>query len=577
MAIPYREFDGEPGDWSVDTQGPVYIQKDLDKLFSMFNPASTLPDGTPGGIKEENLNFDANLEEYVDDWLDDHPEASTTVQDGSITKAKLNDEVSDDAVEMSYYDEITYTIERINNESDVYIVTIPLNDSDNNLIQTYVGYSYSLSPLEYAQENGTTFTMNNCISMKPADDTDWLTGNIIGNGVVLNSQNITKELVSKGIGYLTISEDRQVIKDYPITTTLATLQADPDVYQCMTYYCKLVEDGEPIDITGIVSNEGKAFATNSSGVGMFIGVTSNKTLIVAGNEGRTEINKGALPTDVADLLVEKGCTDVWLMDGGGSSNITIRGSKLNRNYDENGTKDRNIHYTLNVRKPTLYKSVTDCFAQIGEEKQRLIQQLVPAINFEADRFETEDGTNLNTISTTCSKYIIHATNQPTGASAIGHCVTICRTDDDTVDNWQMWIPYNDAGKLFIRNYYSGSWKDWIEYRPPLHSGDEVTTDISFYSACTSGDKIYVTIPCGNLYKTGTNSTAVWGEREDAGINILMNGSRIDGLQPTIGFVRPHAHIGFYVRFDVGSDLTDDPNYEDDCLIGVSIRDLHITV
>lgn len=38
----------------------------------------------------------------VDDWLDDHPEATTTVQDGSITKAKLDsnlqgtvDDVSD--------------------------------------------------------------------------------------------------------------------------------------------------------------------------------------------------------------------------------------------------------------------------------------------------------------------------------------------------------------------------------------------------------------------------------------------------------------------------------------------------
>ena len=30
----------------------------------------------------------------VDDWLDDHPEATTTVQDGSITKAKLDSNLS---------------------------------------------------------------------------------------------------------------------------------------------------------------------------------------------------------------------------------------------------------------------------------------------------------------------------------------------------------------------------------------------------------------------------------------------------------------------------------------------------
>ena len=29
------------------------------------------------------------VEQAVSDWLDDHPEATTTVEDGSITKAKL--------------------------------------------------------------------------------------------------------------------------------------------------------------------------------------------------------------------------------------------------------------------------------------------------------------------------------------------------------------------------------------------------------------------------------------------------------------------------------------------------------
>lgn len=32
----------------------------------------------------------AVIESAVSDWLDDHPEATTTVQDGSITKAKLD-------------------------------------------------------------------------------------------------------------------------------------------------------------------------------------------------------------------------------------------------------------------------------------------------------------------------------------------------------------------------------------------------------------------------------------------------------------------------------------------------------
>ena len=52
------------------------------------------------------------IEQAVSDWLDDHPEATTTVQDGSITKAKLNNELQD-AV-----DEISSLSTEINSKAD---------------------------------------------------------------------------------------------------------------------------------------------------------------------------------------------------------------------------------------------------------------------------------------------------------------------------------------------------------------------------------------------------------------------------------------------------------------------------
>lgn len=39
---------------------------------------------------KDNKPTDAQVEQAVNDWLDDHPEATTTVEDGSITKAKLD-------------------------------------------------------------------------------------------------------------------------------------------------------------------------------------------------------------------------------------------------------------------------------------------------------------------------------------------------------------------------------------------------------------------------------------------------------------------------------------------------------
>lgn len=53
----------------------------------------------------------AVIEQAVQDWLDDHPEATTTVQDGSITEAKLAQDVLADLAEI---DTLSEAIEKIN-------------------------------------------------------------------------------------------------------------------------------------------------------------------------------------------------------------------------------------------------------------------------------------------------------------------------------------------------------------------------------------------------------------------------------------------------------------------------------
>lgn len=45
------------------------------------------------GALEELITGSA-MAEYVAAWLDDHPEATTTVEDDSITPAKLNESVA---------------------------------------------------------------------------------------------------------------------------------------------------------------------------------------------------------------------------------------------------------------------------------------------------------------------------------------------------------------------------------------------------------------------------------------------------------------------------------------------------
>ena len=56
----------------------------------------TMTDGTTYTFTVTNGDAsDAKIQGFIDDWLDEHPEATTTVQDGAITLAKLATEVTD--------------------------------------------------------------------------------------------------------------------------------------------------------------------------------------------------------------------------------------------------------------------------------------------------------------------------------------------------------------------------------------------------------------------------------------------------------------------------------------------------
>ena len=68
---------------------------------------------TYGALLNKAKPTDEQVTQAVDDWLDDHPEATTTVQDGAITYAKLNSDLKnsvDDVTNLkSHVDDLTIT------------------------------------------------------------------------------------------------------------------------------------------------------------------------------------------------------------------------------------------------------------------------------------------------------------------------------------------------------------------------------------------------------------------------------------------------------------------------------------
>ena len=54
-------------------------------------------------IAKKNKPTDAQIATAVDDWLETHPEATTTVEDGAITNAKLNSSLKATTAETTTY------------------------------------------------------------------------------------------------------------------------------------------------------------------------------------------------------------------------------------------------------------------------------------------------------------------------------------------------------------------------------------------------------------------------------------------------------------------------------------------
>ena len=302
-------------------------------------------------VKNFYIDFGKTITEEVNKWLNEHPEATTTIEDGAVTSVKLNDDtiipdadITETFDNVGYYDVITTTKTRIHN-TDCYVVNIPVNDTNGTIINPYMAYSEGLTPAEYARVNGTDVTINGTISLLTTDDR-WVTPYVLNRGVRIDGEEFDTSSYSNSASYLSINADR-TYSEFPISSSLDNI-INAGGYNVFTAYYKLINNGNKLDLTNVTGNEeGRVSNPNPN---IAIGFLPDNSIIIFGCDGRTQINAGLTSNEVRDYLFDIGCRNAWMLDGGGSESINIQGSKLNRNIDGWGTVDRMVHVTLNFKK-----------------------------------------------------------------------------------------------------------------------------------------------------------------------------------------------------------------------------------
>lgn len=268
--------------------------------------------------------------------------------------------------EENFYDEITYEHFR-KNGTDFYLTTIPKLDKFNNQIDLVVEKD-SISPLEHAQKNYTSFTCNGALTLGgDVGGGEYADTLVIANGEIIADYNDRTKNLSDLYQFICFDENRNV-------SSVQANNADPQqmindgVKQSFLVWYQCIKNG-------VIDNPNNDISNAKDDIRQILGVTPNGTILLLTNDGRSLSSIGTNLQDACTILLEKGVINAWELDGGGSTSTIINTIKINRNHDYFKTKDRNISFTLNAKKTILNLQNAKTYVNISKAKQELNYQL----------------------------------------------------------------------------------------------------------------------------------------------------------------------------------------------------------
>lgn len=352
-----------------------------------------------------------------------------------------------------YYDEITSEKFFDNTSNTTYYITkIPHLDKNGNLIQLKLGIANDNealntleSTLEFAHRKGATL----CINAGLADTSDNAMGTIIKDGVILKDRLYNQD----HFDFLGIKEDNTLLR-FNSTTTTGQYMLNVGVKNALMGFYAIIENG-----AAITKIDSYATAKHPRQV---ICELTNGDMMIFTCEGRTEDDIGMTVADVVRILTASYSVKfAYVLDGGGSTSTVLRGSKVNKNIDEN-TIDRPVATFLYIAKDNVNKTLYNCYNEVGKLKQES--------NANLENFKSIIG-NFNDIPkvlTTCDiqtyktgLYLASSsTENAPSTPGYNYILHLKLTNNEYIK--QISIPATDD-TMYFRRYSNGSWSNWTPY------------------------------------------------------------------------------------------------------------------
>lgn len=395
----------------------------------------------PAALSDDTIISDSDIS-YIEEAVD-------RIGNVDVIKAQSLENARDLA-DPGYYEGLAVSTGVYQNENGInttyYIVTIPPTDADGDPIPIEANWDTSHTPLTHAQAERTTLTTNSSLDFNQGA----VAPAVIHNGEIIRESTFDPLISQYPYVVYVGFDDQRRPHEYPITTAAAAMVADGIKEASVAYY-RLVIDGVARDVSDI----GLTPAQLRVNPRMALFTKSDGSICFLACDGRDGSNEGLTPSELASLMIASGAVQGWNLDGGGSTSLVLKGSKLNRNIDGNGTRDRSVRVTWNVPYKYDNPSIQDTFAQIGIEKQRTIQQLVETA--QTNSIIIVDSATLTDLSDGIY-YVNNAQDSPTAVDD-GYAWVLEKYTSAVNIKKILWMPYG-ANTIWMNSYDGTDWIGW---------------------------------------------------------------------------------------------------------------------